>query len=1089
MLGLIVSSIWFIDIYAQAEDQHRIAGSGRYQTAVEIAREGWGTNAPTVVLARGDLYPDALAGAPLAAEYEAPILLTKQKNLPSSTRKALIELKTKKVVILGGTKAIEPSVEKELDDMGIKVNRVSGSNRYDTAVQIAKELNSNKEEVFIATGSDFPDALSIASYAAQKKRPILLTKKDSVPTQVKNYVKGAKKVYIVGGTNVISDNVKSNFSNAERIAGISRYSTAIEVISKFYDSNPKMYISTGTNFADALTGSALAAKNNTAIMLVDKNKLVGDVNFLFHRNNVKSFDIFGGTSAVSDKVLTEVGTVTQSVGDSIGAANVSSKLIKANDTQINAINDAEKKLNSNGSYSITINKSTASTLKPGQYILFPPSDDHPSGFIGKVLNSNGSTGYVTIGQPSVEEVFTKLSIDHETSLDARNIIDLSLNDGVSIDINNKNVSSLTQWKDELGLSSDANPSPLTLNVDSVMIENATKYIHVNGKLSLDEISASLTTEYEKTKGLTDMTLEFNANQESELTFDYQWDGKVDIPKTIPDYRWSTLNNIKEENTFLIGSVSYQAGTVPLLGSESLPPMEIPITMTVTYTVNSKGDINAEASYIFTKNSQKDLNGVWKSDKQTIEASVTEKADSYQYAYAGKSTGKLTNEIGMNIGLNIGSINPINIKQEEASNSTMSGHGASTFNVLTGDILNETGCLQNNLKIDDATTVSAILNSLSYDATKGNSYQKEGNSKTIFSKSQSLCTHAGETTGYITDQGDTALGEVKIKAIKDGKQSDTTYTALDGQYELSLEEGIYSLIFSKSGYQQETIDNVKVKEGESSVLPSVHLTKLSDVGAGNVKGVISDSLSGELISGAKLNLRKGYQVKTGPVIDSQVTDENGNYEWRDLSAGLYTIEVSKEGYIPYTFNIRSIKGLTIDSQNGFLSPLLEDDQTRFVLNWGRTPMDLDAHLTGPSKEAEERFHLYWNTKEYREDETLMAKMDAADSNSAISPETITIYEQQPGIYRFSVFNYSYRLHTGTTALSKSGAKIDIYQGNKLTQTYYVPENTEGKLWTAFELNGNITTPTNSVSDAFTFYSTDLNNHLDTDILPSLAKEKE
>ncbi|MFP3441662.1 cell wall-binding repeat-containing protein, partial [Pantoea sp. SIMBA_133] len=55
----------------------RISGKDRYKTAIEVSKAGW-EKSDTVVLARGDEYPDALAGAPLAYKYDAPILLNAQ---------------------------------------------------------------------------------------------------------------------------------------------------------------------------------------------------------------------------------------------------------------------------------------------------------------------------------------------------------------------------------------------------------------------------------------------------------------------------------------------------------------------------------------------------------------------------------------------------------------------------------------------------------------------------------------------------------------------------------------------------------------------------------------------------------------------------------------------------------------------------------------------------------------------------------------------------------------------------------------------------------------------------------------------------
>ena len=164
----------------------RIAGSNRYTTAVQVSQKGWET-AGTVVLARGDSFPDSLAGIPLAYQLDAPILLTHSNRLPAETRAEILRLQADKVVILGGTGAISAAVEAELRAMGLVVERIGGSNRFETAIQIAEKMGSF-DTAFLVSGLDFPDALSAASYAAQRGYPILLTGSGALNQATQNYI-------------------------------------------------------------------------------------------------------------------------------------------------------------------------------------------------------------------------------------------------------------------------------------------------------------------------------------------------------------------------------------------------------------------------------------------------------------------------------------------------------------------------------------------------------------------------------------------------------------------------------------------------------------------------------------------------------------------------------------------------------------------------------------------------------------------------------------------------------------------------------------------------------------------------------------
>ncbi|MBR7007096.1 MAG: leucine-rich repeat protein, partial [Ruminococcus sp.] len=88
------------------DDPTRLAGAGRYETAVEISKAGFPDGSDTVVLAYGLNYADALAGVSLAKAKNAPILLTNLKTLPAETLAEIKRLKAKNVIILGGTGAV-----------------------------------------------------------------------------------------------------------------------------------------------------------------------------------------------------------------------------------------------------------------------------------------------------------------------------------------------------------------------------------------------------------------------------------------------------------------------------------------------------------------------------------------------------------------------------------------------------------------------------------------------------------------------------------------------------------------------------------------------------------------------------------------------------------------------------------------------------------------------------------------------------------------------------------------------------------------------------------------------------------------------
>ncbi|WP_273851728.1 cell wall-binding repeat-containing protein [Guptibacillus spartinae] len=278
----------------------RIAGVNRYETAVKISQEGWKEHAQGVVIARGDDFPDALAGAPLAYDLDSPILLTHSKALDPIVKEEIERLHPEFAILLGGEKALSKDVEDELGKMGIPVERIAGDNRYETAAKIAGTL-PHSDKAVIANGTKFPDALAIASYASENTYPILLTKQDEIPEDTAEVLKRYPESIAVGGTAVLSESLVEKLPKAKRYGGEDRYETA-SIIAMELNPSHKAFVSTGLEFADALTGSVLAAKRDNSFLLVDPNKMQDAVLDAKENLEIYHFTILGGPKAVSPTI-------------------------------------------------------------------------------------------------------------------------------------------------------------------------------------------------------------------------------------------------------------------------------------------------------------------------------------------------------------------------------------------------------------------------------------------------------------------------------------------------------------------------------------------------------------------------------------------------------------------------------------------------------------------------------------------------------------------------------------------------------------------------------------------------------------------
>jgi Putative cell wall-binding domain len=183
-LSVIVAIVFcnFTPSQAKAAEIDRIWGSNRYETASKIALEGWETS-KYAILVTGENYPDALAATPLSKKLDAPILLTEKNRLTEITLNTMKLLQVSEVFIIGGTGVVSTNVYYALINHGLKPKRISGANRYETSLEIAKLLGVSKG-IFAVYGGDFADALSVGPVAASLGMPIILTRQKKFKTKM-----------------------------------------------------------------------------------------------------------------------------------------------------------------------------------------------------------------------------------------------------------------------------------------------------------------------------------------------------------------------------------------------------------------------------------------------------------------------------------------------------------------------------------------------------------------------------------------------------------------------------------------------------------------------------------------------------------------------------------------------------------------------------------------------------------------------------------------------------------------------------------------------------------------------------------------
>lgn len=193
----------------------RIAGDNRYGTSVRIANEVGIEN--ELIITTGIESPDALAIAPYAGVSQIPILLTKPTKLPDEISNVIENNTINKVTIIGGEAAISKNVETSLRNLGVQtIQRVEGSNRYETSVEIAKNYKNELRfsNLYFASGISYIDALPGSQLAAMSGSPIILINNRTLPTAVSDFLRdeleATPNVNILGGYSIIPESTRTS---------------------------------------------------------------------------------------------------------------------------------------------------------------------------------------------------------------------------------------------------------------------------------------------------------------------------------------------------------------------------------------------------------------------------------------------------------------------------------------------------------------------------------------------------------------------------------------------------------------------------------------------------------------------------------------------------------------------------------------------------------------------------------------------------------------------------------------------------------------------------------------------------------------
>jgi len=305
-----------------------VAGADRYSTAVVASQAVTSSvEATYAVVCSGENWPDALGGSALAGAVGGPVLLTPSTRVPSVVTEELQRLGVQHVYLIGGEAAISASVASTIDAMdGLTVERLGGTNRYETAALVASKTVGAIESsgraydgsFYLTTGQAFPDAMGAAAVAAFAGRPILLSEPTTMPPATANAIRSieATMAYIAGGTSAINTMTVAGLTewgvqDYRRFAGSDRYDTSFRLAKHGIEEGmvwDHVAIATGMGFADALAGAVLQGRTGSPLVLTRPNGLSSGADWAIRENLdvVLKARIMGGESAVLPVVRRQI---------------------------------------------------------------------------------------------------------------------------------------------------------------------------------------------------------------------------------------------------------------------------------------------------------------------------------------------------------------------------------------------------------------------------------------------------------------------------------------------------------------------------------------------------------------------------------------------------------------------------------------------------------------------------------------------------------------------------------------------------------------------------------------------------------------
>ncbi|WP_305001537.1 cell wall-binding repeat-containing protein [Salinibacterium soli] len=294
----------------------RISGIDRYEVAVSISQQSFPSpaTAPVVYVATGTNYPDALSAAPAAFRQGGPLLLVPPGTaLPAPIAAEIQRLRPGKIVVVGGPDSVSEGMFTQLSALAPagQTVRLGGADRYEASRAIVDYAFDSATRVYVATGANFPDALSAGSPGGVFGVPTVLVRgtDSAVDDATREFLigLGVTQITIVGGPNSVSQAMQTSLATiapTTRLSGADRMEASRNIAVDAFGStgSTEAFIATGYNFPDALAGAVLAAKRSAPLIVVPGSCVPSETRAALKAMGVTKVTLLGGPASLSRNV-------------------------------------------------------------------------------------------------------------------------------------------------------------------------------------------------------------------------------------------------------------------------------------------------------------------------------------------------------------------------------------------------------------------------------------------------------------------------------------------------------------------------------------------------------------------------------------------------------------------------------------------------------------------------------------------------------------------------------------------------------------------------------------------------------------------